>query len=125
MWSKSMCLLFGCIAAVPTSAQGQQQVGEPDQLRVQMTAILFDSLAQNSASVSPDGRQVLLSIIDVGVNRIRAEGMDSLTVTRALDATRRFAGDLIARVRQERGSVRLGENTGSYANGICPLWPFC
>ncbi len=118
-------LTWALLLGAPRWLQAQQPTPSADQLRVNLTSTLFDSLAAVSASVSQDGRQVLLEMVDSAVSTIEAEGLTRDRADEAVLATEIFAGRLIARARRPDGSVRLGEMTRSYISGICPLWPFC
>ncbi len=106
-------------------ALSQQQVTDPDELLTQMTKIVFDSLAASRASIASHGRDVILGAIDQGVSQVEREGLTEANIRRALFATRQFAGRIIEQSIMTSGRVRFGENTPSYVQDICPLWPFC
>lgn len=107
-------MVLTLVLGATSGAEAQQPQRSAGQLRVDMASVLFDSLSAANASLSPDGRQVLLELIDRGVATVEGAGLTAKQAGDALEATRILAGGLVQRARLPNGSVRLGEMTRAH-----------
>lgn len=115
-------VLVMSLVARPGMAQDVPR--DADRLRVEISRVVFDSLSEARASVSPEARAVISSAIDQAIEAAAREDLPR-DWDPAIAASRRWAGELIKGGRQPDGSIRLGERTPAIVTGICPLWPFC